>query len=96
MLARGEIEKVEPVDGQLAVHLKDSLLGDGAVVQGDLVVLATGMVPNGADGEKIRALTDARFRVETVDEVVHYILDGWLWKMDGSNPDFNLALGQSI
>lgn len=28
-------------------------------------------------------------------QIVHYILDGWLWKMDGSNPDLNIALGKS-
>lgn len=28
-------------------------------------------------------------------QIVHYILDGWLWKMDGSNPDLNVALGKS-
>lgn len=27
-------------------------------------------------------------------QIVHYVLDGWLWKMDGSNPDLNLALGK--
>lgn len=27
-------------------------------------------------------------------QIVHYILDAWLWKMDGSNPDLNAALGK--
>jgi quinone-modifying oxidoreductase subunit QmoB len=64
LLTRGEIERVE-ANGKLQVHLKQSLLGDAAVLDADLVVLATGMVPNSADGEQIRALIDARKRAET-------------------------------
>ena len=26
-------------------------------------------------------------------QIVHYFLDAWLWKLDGSNPDLHLALG---
>jgi len=26
-------------------------------------------------------------------QIVHYYLDAWLWKLDGSNPDFHAALG---
>ena len=64
LLTRGETERVE-ANGKLRVHLKDSLLGDAAVLEADLVVLATGMVPNSADGEAIRELIDARKRAET-------------------------------
>jgi len=64
LLTRGETERVE-ANGNLQVHLKESLLGDAAVLDADLVVLATGMVPNSADGEQIRALIDARKRAET-------------------------------
>ena len=63
LLTRGETERVV-ANGKLQVHLKDSLLGDTAVVEADLVVLATGMVPKSADGEQIRALIDARNRAE--------------------------------
>jgi quinone-modifying oxidoreductase subunit QmoB len=63
MMTRGEIDKVE-ANGRLAVHLTDSLLGDSATIDADLVVLATGMVPNSADGESIRELHDARDRAE--------------------------------
>lgn len=28
-------------------------------------------------------------------QIVHYFLDGWLWKLDGTNPDLDLALGVS-
>ncbi|MBL4848778.1 MAG: hypothetical protein JKY65_24925 [Planctomycetes bacterium] len=28
-------------------------------------------------------------------QIVHYILDGWLWKMDGSNPDLDVAFGKA-
>ncbi len=64
MMTRGTATQVE-VNGNLRVHLTDSLLGEGAVVEADLVVLATGMAPNSADGEKIRTLHDARVRAET-------------------------------
>jgi quinone-modifying oxidoreductase subunit QmoB len=68
MFTRGEVDSVDTQGGKLKVNIKASLLGDGAggaaVLEGDLVVLATGMVPNSADGEAIRQLTDARARIE--------------------------------
>jgi len=63
LFTRGEVAAIEG-NGQLKVHLRESLLGDGVVLDADLVVLAVGMVPNSADGEAIRALHDARRRVE--------------------------------
>ncbi len=44
--------------------MKDTLLGESIVVNVDMVVLATGMVPNSADGPAIRELTDAKRIVE--------------------------------
>ncbi len=41
---------------------KNTLLGGEIVIHADLVVLATGMLPNSADGEAIRALEDAEIR----------------------------------
>jgi quinone-modifying oxidoreductase subunit QmoB len=64
MLARGTVEGVAAVRGGLKVKMKDSLLGDQVELDADLVVLATGMVPNSADGEAIRQLRDAHARVE--------------------------------
>ena len=64
MMTRGDVDKVE-ANGKLTVHLSNSLLGDSATLEADLVVLATGMVPNSADGEAIRSLIDARKRAET-------------------------------
>jgi quinone-modifying oxidoreductase subunit QmoB len=64
MLARGTVEGVAPAGGGLKVKLKDSLLGDHVEIDADLVVLATGMVPNSADGEAIRQLRDAKMRIE--------------------------------
>ncbi len=61
---RGEVAEVAPRDGRLVVRLASSALGDGIEVEGGLVVLATGMVPNAADGEAIRRLRDARHRAE--------------------------------
>jgi hypothetical protein len=31
--------------------------------------------------------------VLSTPQIVHYYLDAWLWKLDGSNPDFERALG---
>jgi quinone-modifying oxidoreductase, subunit QmoB len=64
MLARGTVEGVAAAGGGLRVSVKDSLLGDRVEIDADLVVLATGMVPNSADGELIRQLRDARKRIE--------------------------------
>lgn len=62
-LTKGEVASVQELpSGELAVTLKDTLLGEEVVVHVDLVVLATGMVPNSADGEAIRALEDAESR----------------------------------
>jgi len=67
-LTKGEVESVEPMPGgKLAVTVKDTLLGDGIVLHADLVVLATGMVPNSADGPAIRALEDARIKSVKAD-----------------------------
>jgi quinone-modifying oxidoreductase subunit QmoB len=63
MLARGTIESVAPAGDGLRVTLTDSLLGERVAIDADLVVLATGMVPNSADGEAIRQLRDARVRI---------------------------------
>ncbi len=64
MLARGTVEGVVPAGAGLKVKMKDSLLGENVEIDADLVVLATGMVPNSADGEAIRQLRDARMRIE--------------------------------
>ncbi len=64
MLARGTVESVSPVASGLRVKVKDSLLGDQVEIDADMVVLATGMVPNSADGEAIRQLRDAKRRIE--------------------------------
>ncbi|MFH1810476.1 MAG: hydrogenase iron-sulfur subunit [Pseudomonadota bacterium] len=62
LFTRGVVDKVEG-SGPLKVHVTDSLLGDDVTVDADLVVLATGMVPNAADGEAIRKLVDAHGRI---------------------------------
>lgn len=57
---KAEVQGVEAKNGKLEVHAEQTLLGENIVIEADLVVLATGMVPNAADGEAIRALKDAR------------------------------------
>ncbi len=64
MLARGTVESVTPAGSGLTVSVKNSLLGEQVEIGADLVVLATGMVPNAADGEAIRQLHDAEKRIE--------------------------------
>ncbi len=64
MLARGSVEAVTLAGPGLRVKVKDSLLGENVEIDADLVVLATGMVPNSADGEAIRQLRDAKKRIE--------------------------------
>ena len=60
-LTKGEVAGVEKTaNGALAITVKDTLLGQQVQITADLVVLATGMVPNAADGTAIRAVKDAR------------------------------------
>ena len=47
---KGEVSRVETAAaGQLAVTVENTLLGESIVLSADLVVLATGMVPNGSE-----------------------------------------------
>ena len=63
-LTKGEVTGVvKKADGRLAVSAKDTLLGESIVIDVDMVVLATGMVPNSADGPAIRALEDSKLVV---------------------------------
>ncbi len=64
MLARGTVESVATNGAGLKVKVKDCLLGEHVELDADMVVLATGMVPNSADGEAIRQLRDAKKRIE--------------------------------
>jgi quinone-modifying oxidoreductase subunit QmoB len=62
---KGKIAGVEQEkDSRLLVKVADSLLGNSVCLAVDLVVLATGMVPNSADNDAIRALRDARRTLE--------------------------------
>jgi quinone-modifying oxidoreductase subunit QmoB len=49
--------------GRVQVNVEHTLLGEAVQIVADLVVLATGMVPNSADGEALRALRDAKAKV---------------------------------
>ena len=59
LFARGEVDSVEVAGDGLRVEIRDSLLGDAVSLDADMVVLATGLVPNSADSESIRLLQDA-------------------------------------
>ncbi len=56
---KGEVTGVS-VNGGLKVLAENTLLGEKIEVPADLVVLATGMVPDAADGESIRKVAEAR------------------------------------
>jgi quinone-modifying oxidoreductase subunit QmoB len=63
-LTKGSVVSVQnkPPAG-MHVKLTDTPLGEEMELSADLVVLATGMVPNSADGEAIRALQDADIKL---------------------------------
>ncbi len=58
---KGEVVSVkETSGGDLSVEMEDTLIGQHISVEADLVVLATGMVPQAADGEAVRLYQDAQ------------------------------------
>jgi quinone-modifying oxidoreductase, subunit QmoB len=60
-LTKGEVARVDrALEGRLGVTVRNTLLGEDLILNVDLVVLATGMVPSSADGEAIRVLEDAQ------------------------------------
>jgi len=65
-LTRAQVTDVSVGEnGRLRLTAEKTMLGDVIELEVDLVVLATGMVPNSADGEAIRALEDAKKVVVT-------------------------------
>ncbi|UCF35713.1 MAG: FAD-dependent oxidoreductase, partial [Acidobacteriota bacterium] len=59
--SRGEVADVAYTDsGSLQLTVEKTMLGPSIQLEVDLVVLAAGMIPNSADGELIRALSDAK------------------------------------
>ncbi len=61
---KGEVASVEPQpDGQVRVRVENTLADGPFEIDVDLVVLATGMVPNAADSEAICTLHDAQTKV---------------------------------
>ena len=65
-LTKGDITNIsQNAEGKLVVQAENTMPGANIQVQVDLVVLATGMKPNSADGEAIRALEDAKITVTT-------------------------------
>lgn len=57
---KGDVINVERTGGAFVINVENTLIDPKIQVEADLVVLATGMVPVSADGEKVRALLDAR------------------------------------
>ncbi len=64
-LMKGNVESFEQdASGKVLVSVQGSLLGTTIRLAVDMVVLATGMVPNSADNDAIRTLRDARRTLE--------------------------------
>ena len=65
-LMKGEVAggPAAHTDGSLQVDVKDTLLGEDITIPADMVVLATGLVPNAADNDAIRDLRDAQAKVQ--------------------------------
>jgi quinone-modifying oxidoreductase, subunit QmoB len=64
-LMKGEVSGVRGQSGErLQVDVKGTLLGEDITVPADIVVLATGLVPNAADNDAIRDLRDAQAKVQ--------------------------------
>ncbi|MGE5327402.1 MAG: FAD-dependent oxidoreductase [Deltaproteobacteria bacterium] len=63
-MLKGEVTGVHNHDASgLRVDVKDTLLGESVRIKTDLVVLATGLVPNAPDNDAIRELRDAQATV---------------------------------
>lgn len=63
---KGDIQSVAiGDDGQLSVRVSNSLFGADIQLAVDLIVLATGMTPNSADGEALGALRSAQAKLQT-------------------------------
>ncbi len=79
MLTKGEVVGItEAGDGNLNVELKDTFLGESIIIEADMVVLATGMVPN----SRIEPEVLAEWKVKFDEEA----------KAKGQKPDPNAPL----
>ena len=82
-LTKGDVTAVkENGDGSLSVEIENTLLGENISIDADLLVLATGMVPQSADGEKIRAVRDAKAFIDSGEggpqvEVMEKRIEEW-------------------
>ncbi len=65
---KGDVQSVEEAGSDLKVNVDQTLIGEKIAIEADLVVLATGMVPQAADGEAIRQLRDAQGVIEKGEE----------------------------
>ncbi|HVB29658.1 MAG TPA: hydrogenase iron-sulfur subunit, partial [Terriglobia bacterium] len=64
-LMKGEVAAVRaPSGARLQVDVKDTLLDENLTLSADIVVLATGLVPNAADNDALRDLRDAQAKVQ--------------------------------
>lgn len=64
-LLKGEVTGVQKHSGdRLRVDIKDTSLGEAVTIPVDVVVLATGLVPNSADNDALRKLRDAQVALD--------------------------------
>jgi len=59
-MTKGKVVSVERANGKMKAKVDDTLLGGNIELGVDLVVVGAGMVPNSADGEKIRIYNDSQ------------------------------------
>ncbi len=69
-LTKGDVTSVVEDGGGMLLTVKNSMLDEDVQVKADLVVLATGMVPNSADSEAIRQYIDLSATAEKGDSDV--------------------------
>jgi quinone-modifying oxidoreductase subunit QmoB len=65
LFTKGEVTEVRKSTNGLRLNVEETLIDQKIMVDADLVVLATGMVPTAADGESIRAYRDAKSIVDS-------------------------------
>jgi quinone-modifying oxidoreductase, subunit QmoB len=58
-MIKGEVNRVETIDGTPSVSVANTIFGESVRIDADVVVAATGMVPCASDGEALRMLRDA-------------------------------------
>ena len=69
LFTKGEVANITGIgDGKIAVEVKNTLIGEDLKIEGDLVVLATGMVPTTALGEAVKVVVAEEEKDKKADQ----------------------------